>query len=65
MKSFIWLCKRKYTPRYERIRAASKTYKKIMIAGGGNIGLHLAQSIENNYDVKIIEANQSRNTNFI
>ena len=38
----------------------SKTYKKIMIAGGGNIGLHLAQSIENNYDVKIIEANQSR-----
>ena len=31
-----------------------------MIAGGGNIGLHLAQSIEDDYDVKIIEAEQIR-----
>ena len=31
-----------------------------MIAGGGNIGLRLAKSIENHYSVKIIEHNLSR-----
>ncbi len=36
------------------------TYKKIMIAGGGQIGSQLAASLEGRYDVKIIENNRSR-----
>lgn len=35
-------------------------YKRIMIAGGGNIGLRLAQSIENQYKVKLIESDMER-----
>ncbi|MDP0561912.1 MAG: Trk system potassium transporter TrkA [Candidatus Endonucleobacter sp. (ex Gigantidas childressi)] len=35
-------------------------YKRIVIAGGGNIGLRLAQAIENSYKVKIIEHNMTR-----
>lgn len=35
-------------------------YKRIIIAGGGNIGLRLAQAIEDRYKVKIIEHNMER-----
>ena len=35
-------------------------YKRIIIAGGGNIGLRLAQSAENDFKVKIIEQNMDR-----
>ncbi|OED41433.1 Trk system potassium transport protein TrkA [Endozoicomonas sp. (ex Bugula neritina AB1)] len=35
-------------------------YKRIIIAGGGNIGLRLAQAIEDRYKVKIIEHNMDR-----
>ena len=40
-----------------------KTAKKILIVGGGNIGLHLAKSLESSFDgarVKIIEENKER-----
>lgn len=37
-----------------------KSYKRIMIAGGGNIGSKLAQSIEHQYQVKIIDRTLSR-----
>ena len=37
------------------IRNNEKPYKSIMIAGGGNIGLRLAQSLEDHYKVKLIE----------
>ncbi len=40
-----------------------KTSKKILIIGGGNIGLHLAKMLEENFDgarIKIIEKNKSR-----
>lgn len=35
-------------------------YKRIIIAGGGNIGLRLAQAIEGDFKVKIIERNMDR-----
>ncbi|MET1256447.1 Trk system potassium transporter TrkA [Aliikangiella maris] len=35
-------------------------YKRIMIAGGGNIGKGLAKSLEENYHVKLIEADPRR-----
>ena len=34
--------------------------RRIMIAGGGNIGLRLARSIERDYEVKIVEYNKRR-----
>ncbi|MGB0494774.1 MAG: Trk system potassium transporter TrkA [Kangiellaceae bacterium] len=35
-------------------------YKKIMIVGGGNIGLGLAKKLEEDYSVKLIEADAKR-----
>ncbi len=39
---------------------SEKLYKRIMIAGGGNIGLRLAKKIENRYSIKILELNAER-----
>ena len=36
--------------------------KRVLLAGGGNIGMRLAASIENKYQVKIIEHNTTRAT---
>ncbi len=38
-----------------QLRGTNKPYKRILLAGGGNIGLHLAKSLEDKYQVKIIE----------
>lgn len=35
-------------------------YKKVMIAGGGNIGFLLAQSAQRQYQIKVIERNRDR-----
>ncbi len=42
------------------MRKADKPYKRVMIAGGGNIGATLALSIENEYQVKVIEQSYAR-----
>ncbi|WP_068635690.1 Trk system potassium transporter TrkA [Thauera butanivorans] len=42
------------------LRRSDKPMRRIIIAGGGNIGFRLAQSIEENYHVKIIETRQER-----
>jgi trk system potassium uptake protein TrkA len=42
------------------LRRLDRSYKRIIIAGGGNIGARLARSIENDYQVKLIEHSQSR-----
>lgn len=42
------------------LRRLDRPYKRIMIAGGGNIGLRLAEGIEQRYQVKIIESNLQR-----
>ena len=42
------------------LRRVDQEYKRIIIAGGGNIGLRLAQAIEDRYNVKIIERNLER-----
>ena len=39
------------------LRDLDKPVKRVMIAGGGNIGLRLAESIESRYQVKLIECN--------
>jgi trk system potassium uptake protein TrkA len=42
------------------LRGADEPYKRIMIAGGGNVGLGLAKTLEKNYNVKIIDHGQAR-----
>jgi len=42
------------------LRRLDKPYKRIILAGGGNIGARLAKALENDYQVKIIEANPQR-----
>ncbi|MBN8429543.1 Trk system potassium transporter TrkA [Microbulbifer salipaludis] len=42
------------------LRRLEQGYKRITIAGGGNIGLRLAHRLENRYSVKIIEQNHDR-----
>ena len=46
------------------LRGTGKPYKRVLLAGGGNIGFHLAEFLENNYQVKIIERNPER-TSFL
>ncbi len=42
------------------LRRLDQPYKRIMIAGGGNIGKRLAIALEKDYQVKLIEHNPSR-----
>lgn len=42
------------------LRRLDKPYKRIMIVGGGNIGKRLAQTLENDYQVKLIDHNLAR-----
>ncbi|WGL15342.1 Trk system potassium transporter TrkA [Microbulbifer bruguierae] len=42
------------------LRRLEQGYKRITIAGGGNIGLRLATKLENRYSVKIIEQDHDR-----
>lgn len=42
------------------LRESDKRVKRVMIAGGGNIGLRLAKSIGDHCDVKIVEQNRRR-----
>jgi trk system potassium uptake protein TrkA len=42
------------------LRKVDRPYKRVMIAGGGNIGATLALSIEDKYQVKVIEQSYDR-----
>lgn len=42
------------------LRRLDKPYKRIMLAGGGNIGIRLARALEHDYQIKIIESNPDR-----
>jgi trk system potassium uptake protein len=44
------------------VRRAEDPYKRIMIAGGGHIGRCLAQALQNDYQVKVIESDRRRAT---
>lgn len=43
-----------------QLRRMMTPVERIMIAGGGNIGLRLAKSLENRYEVKLIEGRKDR-----
>ena len=42
------------------LRRLEVAYKRIIIAGGGNIGLRLAKKLEGRYNVRVIEFNKDR-----
>ncbi len=42
------------------LRRIDKPYKRIMVAGGGNIGRRVAKILENEYQVKLIDHNPGR-----
>jgi trk/ktr system potassium uptake protein len=42
------------------LRRTDRPVKRVMIAGGGNIGLRLAQALEDRYSVRVIEHNKRR-----
>ncbi|HBP68555.1 MAG TPA: Trk system potassium transport protein TrkA, partial [Alcanivorax sp.] len=42
------------------LRRLEHNYKRVLIAGGGNIGYRLAKSIQHRYNVKIIERSPQR-----
>ncbi|MDO5059000.1 MAG: Trk system potassium transporter TrkA [Neisseria sp.] len=42
------------------LRPLEQRTRRVMIAGGGNIGYRLAKQLENQYDIKIIEFNEKR-----
>lgn len=42
------------------LRRLEKPYKRIMIVGGGNIGKRVAQALERDYQVKLIDHNPDR-----
>ncbi|HEY3488087.1 MAG TPA: Trk system potassium transporter TrkA [Gammaproteobacteria bacterium] len=42
------------------MRELDKPVKRIMLAGGGNIGAQLAKVLESQYEVKLLERNKSR-----
>ena len=46
------------------LRRLEKPYRRLIIAGGGNIGFRLAKALENDYNVKIIEFSAER-SNFL
>lgn len=42
------------------LRRIEEPYKRVIIAGGGNIGMRLAENLEPDYHVKIIDHNRTR-----
>ncbi len=44
----------------QELRRMARPVKRVMIAGGGNIGLRLARALEADYAVKVVEHNKRR-----
>jgi trk system potassium uptake protein TrkA len=57
---FFLAAKRDIPAVVEAFRRSDKPNRRIIIAGGGNIGMRLAETIERNYHVKIIEIDPAR-----
>ena len=57
---FFIAAKEDIMPVMSELRRLDNPYKRILIAGGGNIGVRLADAIEDQYRVKIIERSYAR-----
>lgn len=57
----FFICATDYvSPALKAFGRLSAPYERIMLAGGGNVGLHLAQTLEGRYQVKILERDPER-----
>ena len=52
---FLLAAEEHIRPALREMRRMLTPVKRVMIAGGGNIGLRVAQTLENNYEVKVLE----------
>ena len=57
---FILAAAEHIRPVLRQLRRMANPVQRIMIAGGGNIGLRLAQVLEKRYEIKIIEGRKER-----
>ena len=60
MKLVLFVKKTYVSNIVKKFRRVDKSYKKIIIVGGGRIGFILAQFLENNKNVTVIELNENR-----
>ena len=56
----LLICKEENIEDIMKLFGRSKNNKRVMIAGGGNIGRHLSENISEDYQVKVIESNEER-----
>ena len=56
----LFICKDENIEDITKLFKNYKENKRIMIAGGGNIGKHLSENISDNYQVKVIESDEQR-----
>jgi len=56
----LFICKEENIEDITKLFGHNKNNKRVMIAGGGNIGKHLSENIRENYQVKVIESNEER-----
>jgi trk system potassium uptake protein TrkA len=57
----FFVAARKHIPKImAELRRADKPLKRVMLAGGGNIGWRLAEALEDTHQVKLIEKNRER-----
>lgn len=56
----LLICKEENIEDVMKLFGRNKNNKRIMIAGGGNIGRHLSENISEDYQVKVIESNEER-----
>lgn len=59
---FYIAAKKNIKPVMQELGQLSQPYHRIMIAGGGGFGLSVAQALEADYDVKVIEQDPDRAT---
>ncbi|MEE8118908.1 MAG: Trk system potassium transporter TrkA [Gammaproteobacteria bacterium] len=57
---FILAPRRDIRSAINELRRLDRPVRRVLIAGGGNIGVRLAQALENTYQVKLIERNRER-----
>ncbi len=56
----LFICKEENIKEIAKIFKKNKENKRIMIAGGGNIGKHLSDKMSENFQVKVIESDEPR-----
>ncbi|MDP1652580.1 MAG: Trk system potassium transporter TrkA [Rhodocyclaceae bacterium] len=57
---FLLAASQHIRPVLKELRRSQEPVRRVMIAGGGNIGLRVAQTLEGKYEVKIIEFDRRR-----